>query len=180
MGRVENLEDNQTITDNKLIALQWRSMRGNLIFIAIAEPSLSEGEYEDVEHTLRQFLKKDMKINRYIEFNRVHRLGRHDPSKKYPRPIIAKFERYNNKEYMRQAAPDALINTGYGVREQYPYEIEEKRKMLYPIAKKSRQDKDNKVRLVRDKLYINGQEVKVDGNRHDKSSKSARIWTWCV
>ena len=114
-----------------------------------------------------------MKIDRYTEFDRVHRLGRHDPSKKYPRPIIAKFEQYNDKEYVRQAAPDALINTGYGVREQYPYEIEEKRKMLYPIAKKARQDKDNRVRLVRNKLYINGQEVKVDGNRHEKSSISA-------
>ena len=56
---------------------------------------------------------------------------------------------------MRQAGSDALINTDYGEREQYPYEIEEKRKLLYPIAKKARQDKDNKVGLVRDEVYRN-------------------------
>ena len=56
---------------------------------------------------------------------------------------------------MRQAAPDALINIDYGEREQYPYEMEEKRKLLCPIAKKARQDKDNKVGLVRDDIYRN-------------------------
>ena len=113
-----------------------------------------------------------MKIERYMEFDRVHRLGRHDPYKTYPRPIIAKFERYRDKEYVRQAAPDALFNTDYGVREQFPQEIEEKRKLLYPVAKTARQNKENRVRLVRDKLYVNGQEVKVNRSNQEKNSKS--------
>ena len=49
-----------------------------------------------------------MKIERYMDVDRVHMLGRHDPLKMYPRPIIAKFERYRSKDNVRQAAPDAF------------------------------------------------------------------------
>lgn len=45
------------------------------------------------------------------------------------------------------------------VKEQFPAEMEEKRKILYGEAKRARQNANNKVRLVRDKLYVNGQEV---------------------
>ena len=168
LERIENLEENHAKTENRLIDLQWRSMRENLIFTGIKEPVLAQDEYEDVEYTLKTFLKQNMKIDRYIELDRVHRLGRFDPNKLYPRPIIAKFERYKDKEYVRQLAPDVLTNTQYGVREQFPYEIEEKRKKLYPLAKKARQDKDNKVRMVRDKLFVNDQEVKADKTQETK------------
>ena len=63
-------------------------------------------------------------------------------------------------------------NTDYGVREQFPQEIEEKRKLLYPVAKTARQNKNDRVRLVRDKLYVNAQEMKVNRSNHEKNSKS--------
>ena len=160
LGRLETLEENQRKGNKKMIDVQWRTMRENLIFTGIQEPELIENEFEDVEKTLRSFLRNQMKIERSVEFDRVHRLGRYDRHRTYPRPIIAKFEKYKDKEYVRQAAPDALSNTNYGVREQFPKEIEEKRKLLYPIAKKERQNPENKVRFVRDKLYINDREVK--------------------
>ena len=50
----------------------------------------------------------------------------------------------------------------YGIREQFPRVIEQKRKMLYPVAKEARQNKENKVRLVRDRLFINNKEVNVE------------------
>ena len=168
LKRVDYLEKQQAKSEDKLIDIQWRSMRENLIFTSIDEP---EGVTENVELTLRAFLRDGMKIERPIEFDRVHRLGRYDNDRKYPRPIIAKFERFKEKEYVRQTAPDALYGTKYGVREQYPQEIEEKRKLLYPEAKTARQDKDNKVRLVRDKLYVNGKEVKVETRKNDNSYK---------
>lgn len=116
LGRVESLEENQSKSEDRMIDIQWRSMRENLIFTGIQEPQCAEGEYEDVESTLRTFIKKDMKIERYLEFDRVHRLGRYDQHRTYSRPIIAKFERYKDKEYVRQTAPNVLVNTGYGRR----------------------------------------------------------------
>ena len=40
--------------------------------------------------------------------------------------------------------------------EQFPAEIENKRRVLYPIMRRYKQNADNKVLLVRDKLSING------------------------
>ena len=52
-----------------------------------------------------------------IETERVHRLGRPRYNQRYPRPIIAKFLRYQDKEDIRLAAPKRLYRTNYGVRE---------------------------------------------------------------
>lgn len=176
LKKVESLEASQAKTDDRLVDLQWRSMRENLIFTGIPEPYLPEGEFENVEGTLRQFLRDEMDIDRDIAFDRVHRLGRYDMYKKYPRPIIAKFERYRDKEAVRKAAPQSLFGKRYGVREQFPPEIEEKRKVLYPEAKKARGNKNNVVRLVRDKLFVNGREVKVDsqakGSEHQRLTQN--------
>ena len=46
----------------------------------------------------------------------------------------------------------------FGVREQFPQEMEDTRKLLYLIAKNARPNPDNKVRLVRDKLFIDGEQ----------------------
>ena len=176
LKRVETLELNQAqmqsqtaVYEEKVVDLQCRSMRQNLIFTGISEPELPVGEYEDVNYTLRRFLREEMHFDRdrNIEIERVHRLGRPRYNQRYPRPIIAKFLRYQDKEDIRLAAPKRLYRTHYGVREQFPPEIEEKRKDLYPIAKEFRQNRNNVVRLVRDKLYVNGKEVVAE--HRDKS-----------
>ena len=48
-----------------------------------------------------------------------------------------------------------LRNTNFGVREQFPKVIESRRKKLCPEMKLAKQDENNRMRLVRDKLYIN-------------------------
>ena len=78
LNKVKNLETHRAKSDDKLIDLQWRSMRENLIFTAINELTLKEGVFENVELTLRHFLRNDIKIDKPIEFDRVHRLGRYD------------------------------------------------------------------------------------------------------
>ncbi|MEW8542144.1 MAG: hypothetical protein AB2693_01300 [Candidatus Thiodiazotropha sp.] len=176
MKKVETLELNQNTqiksqaeiqakqlySEDKLLDLQWRSMRQNLIFTGLCEPALPFGVNENVEDTLRQFLSCEMQIDTEIRFDRVHRLGRPRYNQTNPRPIIARFEKYKDKEFVRLAAPKCLAGKRYGVREQFPPEIEEQRKLLYPIAKEYRQNKNNVVKLVRDKLYVNGREIIVD------------------
>ena len=162
------MQSQKAVYEEKVVDLQWRSMRQNLIFTGISEPELPVGEYEDVCYTLRRFLREQMHFDRDIEIERVHRLGRPRYNQRYPRPIIAKFQRYRDKEEIRLAAPKRLYRTHYGVREQFPSEIEEKRKELYPIAKEFRQNRNNVVRLVRDKLYVNGKEVLADQRAPEK------------
>ena len=94
-----------------------------------------------------------------IVFDRVHRLGgpKREPENN-SRPIVAKFERYIDRELIRKAGIDLnKRRNGYSIRERFPPEIEERRKPLYPVMRRYLENDQNKVSLVRDKLYINGQ-----------------------
>ena len=128
------LDEKLSLMDEKLLDIQWRSMRENLIFSGIKESITRADEQEDCETRLRTFLREDMGISRSIGFDRVHRLGRFKPAQLRPRPIVAKFTFYRDKEFVRQEAPKVLIGTGYSVNEQFPQEIESRRKVLYPVA----------------------------------------------
>ena len=114
--------------------------------------------------TLLRFLEQEMGVYRIIDFHRVHRIGAFDKdtADTYPRPIIASFEKFKDREFIRSLARETLRGRRYGIREQFPRVIEQKRKMLYPVAKEARQNKENKVRLVRDRLFINNKEVNVE------------------
>lgn len=104
--------------------------------------------------------KDEMQMSRYILFHRVHRLNSADRDKQNqgPKQIVAKFERFSDRKYVTGQAPKTLVNKPFGVREQFPKTFEDKRRQLYPVMKHYRKDKNNKVRLVRDKHYINGYE----------------------
>ena len=89
-----------------------------------------------------------MKIFDQLQFHRVHRLGKHERLDAAPRPIIAMFARYKQREYDRSVAPIILTGKQFGVREQFPKVVEDRRKLLYPEMKRARTNKNNKVRLV--------------------------------
>ena len=118
-------------------------MRENLIFTGIPESELRQVGQENCEALIKEFLKSEMNIFIDIQFDRVHRLGRYKPNQHYPRSIIAKFTNYKDKEYAKKAAPRTLIGTQFRVNEHFPQEIENRRKQLYPEAKKARQNKNN-------------------------------------
>ena len=77
-------------------------MRENVIFSGIKEPKLQRGIYEDVEMSLRKFLREEMSIEQDIPFDRIHRLGKFGPEQNYPRPIVAKFEKFRDKQFVRK------------------------------------------------------------------------------
>lgn len=154
----EMLKNSQIQTENLLTDLQCRSMRENLVFTGIEEPKLDKSEFENTEETLCNFLKSEMNIEKSIPFDRVHRIGVSQEQRSYPRPIVAKFQSFKDREYIRSSAPKTLKGKPFGVREQFPKVIEDRRKKLYPEMKKARRDPNNRVRLVRDKLYINNRQ----------------------
>ena len=168
-----DMQFEQRKSENTITDLQCRSMQDNLIFTNIAEIKYTEvNQYENTEQTLRKFLAEEMGIHKPIEFARVHRLGIYDEltAETSPRPIIAKFERFKDREHVRSLAAETLRGSNFGIREQFPKTIEEKRKVLYPVAKQARKNTENKVRLIRDKLYINDEEVVVESNKTSEKS----------
>ena len=161
LARIEaeqsDFKTKQDSAESKIIDLQCRSMRENLLFTGIEESIINN---ENTEELLQEFLSDKMQITDEIPFDRVHRVGKYKPDQIYPRAIVAKFEHFKDREKVRFSAPKTLKGSPYGVREQFPFEVESKRRLLYPEMKRARENKDNKVRLVRDKLYINDSEFK--------------------
>ena len=133
-------ESNQRLNET-VIDLQCRSMRDNLIFTGIEEPDYRVEQQEDTEQVLCEFLKYEMNTEPNIPFHRVHRLGYNQRYTDYPRPIVAKFEHFKDRELVRLAAPKTLQGKHYGVREQFPKVVEDKRKLLYPEMKRAKADK---------------------------------------
>ena len=93
-----------------------------------------------------------MKTPQKIEIERAHRLGRKQTNN---RPLVAKFLRYQDKEFIRRSA-HLLKGTKISIAEHFPKEIAEKRKTLYPVLKQARRDGQKAV-LIKDQLIINGQ-----------------------
>ena len=88
-----------------------------------------------------------------IKIDRAHRIGKYDTGKK--RPIVVKFNFHQDKIEIKNKAREKLTNTQFRVSEQYPREIQERRKKLIPELIKAKQEGKHAV-LAYDKLYING------------------------
>ncbi|XP_062594817.1 uncharacterized protein LOC134256179 [Saccostrea cucullata] len=142
-------KENAEIRDS-IIDLKARSMRDNLVFSGIPEQ-----KGEDTEEVLQLFLRKKFRLDCELSFERVHRMGKFREFSEKPRNIVAKFTYFKDREYIRIKAPHRLHGCNIWVNEQFPAEIEERRKKLYPVMRQARQDRCT-TKLVRDVLYING------------------------
>lgn len=145
----ENKDMKETILD-----LQARSMRDNIVFSGIPENTP-----ENPEKLITEFMISKLKIPpetaNTITFHRAHRLGTKNPQNKRPRPIVAKVEHYKHKQLILSKGRE-LKGTNFGINDQYPREILDRRKQLLTIRKQLIQ-KGKRAVLSVDKLYVDGQ-----------------------
>jgi hypothetical protein len=73
-----------------------------------------------------------------------------------PRPTIARFLYYNDLAYVLECAW-RLRGKPYGIIQQFPAEIENRRRSLYPVMKEAK-NRGKRVKLVRDRFFINNEE----------------------
>lgn len=151
-SEVDLLKKENKLLKETVLDVQSRSMRDNLIFSGIPETTPDNPEVE-VKKFLASALKIPTDTVNSITFHRVHRLGHRGGQR--PRPIIAKFEHFQQKVLVKSKGRE-LKGTSFGMNDQFPKEINERRKVLYPIMKEHRQ-KGKRTALVADKLYIDGQ-----------------------
>ena len=71
------------------------------------------------------------------------------------RPIVARFIYRKDMDSVLKNAYK-LKGKLFGINEQFPMEIKMRCKLLYPVLRKAIQE-GKQVRLVKDKLFINGQ-----------------------
>ncbi|XP_020619744.1 protein unc-13 homolog C-like [Orbicella faveolata] len=149
-GKIEALR-------NEKLYMEVYQRRENLRFYGIAESfHLSE---ENVKEVLIGFIQKELNISEAdsFEYQRVHRIGKRDPSQEKPRPIIARFLRYSDRERVMSSARK-LKGTGFGISPDLPKEIVDRRKELMPKFKKAKEDGKSAFfkRSEPDKLFIEG------------------------
>ena len=117
---MRKLEEQQ---QEKLLELQSREMRDNLIFYRIPEEK-GETDQDCVEKVLN-LIQSELRVEnaRDIRFHKVHRIGRFNRNK--TRPIVAKFAFFPEREKVRKSAKN-LEGTNYSIGQQFPKEILER------------------------------------------------------
>ncbi|WAR17512.1 hypothetical protein MAR_032106 [Mya arenaria] len=141
---IQTLISQNSSQAEEILDLKCR-MRDNLVFWGIpknynidTEPNPTTDIHEQALRTfLTQHLETNTDINANgtikindIHFHRVHMIG--GPSRNsQPRPMVAKFERYSDRELIRNAGIKLnMKHSGYYINEQFPPEIDERRRQL--------------------------------------------------
>ena len=122
-GRLIRAEKEIHHLREELLKQESRSMKDNLMF-----HNVPETRSENTEQTLRNFLKKEMKISdenlRKIRFDRVHRVGRQQGDGH--RVIVAKFNPFEGRQIVLQHIKKVDKSKRYGLNEQLPRELAER------------------------------------------------------
>jgi hypothetical protein len=122
-------------------------MKYNLVFTVLD----GESKNENTTEKLGEFIYCELEIENGIEFCNVHRFGRFIQGKDHP--IVAKFI-YNEDRDLVMRKANRLKGSSFGIHEQFPKAVEDRRLELYPIMRDMENLQGAKnVKLVRDQLY---------------------------
>jgi len=119
----------------------------------------------DTETALREVLRTKLKIPpndvKEIHFDRVHRISTHTRDGRNPgsRPIIVKLSAYQGKNVIKSFIKNLPNGTNIGISDDFPKEVDEIRKKLYPVLKAAKREKKEayfkeEKRLINGSLYL--------------------------
>lgn len=154
-------QENRQLKD-QLLSAECQSRRDNLKFYGIPE-----NRGENCELIITQICKDSgLDINTW-SIVRSHRLGPYDRNR--IRPIIVKFNHFKERELVWMSRHMIRSEQAVSIGEDFPVEIDQRRKALYPIlqAALNFRDPENadfryRAKIVKDKLIINGSAYTVD------------------
>ena len=139
------------------IKLECHSRRGNLKFFGVSERERESNS--DTEKVLREFMCTKLKIPpkdvEEIIFDRVHRISTHTRDGRNSRPIIVKLSAYQDKNFIKSFIKNLPKGTHIGISDDFPKEVDEIRRKLYPVLKAAKREKKEAYFKV-EKLLING------------------------
>ena len=153
--------------NERMISMESHSRRDNLLFTGV--PETPRESAADCVKKIRHILENTLQLPnaKTIPIVRCHRLGA-PPSTNprsgapdRPRTVICKFHWYGDRQAVWNAKKN-FKDTSYGVQEDFPKEIQDRRKALLPIMFAARRLNYDSY-LVVDKLHIikeeNGRKV---------------------
>ena len=152
-GRLTRTENVLEDLREQMLVQEARSMRDNLKFY-----NIPESQDEECEETVRKFLSKEMKISvndlNKIKFDRIHRTGQYRRDQN--RVIVAKFNPCEGRQIVFNHVKNLDRSKNYGISEQLPRELAERKKQLIPAYKQAKREKRN-AKWSMDKLVVDGQ-----------------------
>ena len=158
----ENIEDIESF-DTDIEALKRRNIkleaytrRENVRIFNVKE-EVDENTEEVVRNLFVTKMQIPLEKVRNIRFERVHRITSKTQSQRQPnrpRPVIARFSHYQDKEFVRSFYKN-LKGTDIGVSDDFPREVEDIHKALYSVLKKARRNQQ--------RAYFNFDKMIIDG-----------------
>lgn len=143
--------------NNRILYQDVYSRRENLRFFNI--PESTDATKENAKELIYRFIERELEVDnaRDIEFQRVHRIGAKKPDS--PRPIIARFLRFPDGENVFRRALELKDEIDVKLYADYPREIQERRRKLWPSLKRAREEGKRAFfdKKEPDKLIIDGQ-----------------------
>ena len=138
---------------DQITKIESQSRRDNLLIDGLAE---SEGE--NCEALVRDLMQSKLKIDNVdgIQLVRCHRLGVRRRGSSRPRTMIVKFQWYGDRMRVWKARRN-LQGTNIYLNEDFPKEIQQKRKILMPILKKAKS--------LGKEAFLNVDALIIEGNR---------------
>ena len=89
-----------------------------------------------------------------IRFEAVHRLGKHNPNRRSPRPVIVRLSYISDRDRIWSSRQN-LKGTPYIIEEDLPESYQKARRNLMPVMKAARLD-GKKCMFVADKIRVDG------------------------
>ena len=158
----------------QILYMETYSRRENAKFLGLPEESsTSKGEErmqngtqlpaEDFKVVIYNFLEEHLQIDwprDKIVFQRVHRPGKPNAGAK-PRPIIARFLRYGDKQLVMDRARKYLHNTAFNVYDDIPKPLYDSRKGQLKKRREAREKGYTAFfsKAHPDKLFVNGRYI---------------------
>lgn len=142
----------------KLVDLESYGRRSNLLFYGV-----SEDDTENCEEKVKWIIKNKMGIENTdsMKIERAHRMpGVKPPESTRTRPIIIRFNWYKDRETV-WGKRSKLKDTNFWVNEDFPYETNQKRRILQPIVSAARK-LGMRATLIKDTLLLDGKTYTVE------------------
>lgn len=158
-SRVKENEAAMKSLNSRILYQDVYSRRENLRFFNI--PESTDTREENAKELIYRFMERELEVEnaRDIEFQRVHRIGAKKPES--PRPIIARFLRFPDREKVFKRALELKDQIDVKLYADYPREIQERRRKLWPRLKRAREEGKRAFfdKKEPDKLIIDGHVV---------------------
>ncbi len=159
--KITEMENGYKAMKEKMIKLECQSRRDNLLLDGIAESSTNES-WDDCKEKVYDILEQKLQLEnaRDIKIARCHRLGPKRAGSKRPRTIIFKLHWFGDRERIWRCRSN-LQGTNIFLSEDFPEEIQLRRKKLYPYLRTAR-DLNMRASLSVDRLFLDGKMYTVD------------------